>query len=382
MLGILKAELDVLWELGRNLVLAWCPRQDAIDVIVLPHFRLGAAHGVKMDKRPQAQSFFQTLVSGTKRLPVRDFKRAVKMLEAQTVRIPLPGLRDLDGRKRLSEIEGLIQRYGVSFHESKAVALFDIVGFSKISAFEQLAQLNSLSYSCNAAQSKFGLSSSRFDFARSSVGDGFYIWNRDPGVNANIDLYSYVHLILADNALARQHSGWAAAGIPLLKTAFHVGSYYEFFQTDGLQPTAATYIVGDVTIEVARLIEKVVPGQILIGDFRMTEGANGQTLDTLEFIEKVQPHASSLRGLKLSGQEIQEIRCYLTGQPKGGGGFSVRGFKIIDKHGFDRVAYNAKLNIYRRRGEPIYLGLPDISLKAFLRQADVEPAELSAEVES
>jgi len=374
LLARLEEELNVHWDFGRNLVLAWCLRGDAIDIIMFPHYDVGNVQRVRETKRSGAEGFFQNLVSGSKRLSVRSFENALKALEISAVRVQLPGLKALRGRRHFAKIEVLIQRYGVTFYEARAVALFDIVGFSKLTAFERLAQLNSLAYSCNAAQSKFKQHSSRFDFANSTTGDGFYVWNRDDGVNANIDLYSYVHLILADNALARQKAENRTAGAPLLKTAFHIASYYELFHANQLRPSKFNYIVGDATIELARIVEKAVPGQILIGDFDSAgcESVGSASMNALSFIEKVQPRTSKLRGLKLSGQQVEQIRCYLTGPQRPGGGYSIRQFRITDKHGYQRTVYNAKLNIHRLQAPPIFLGLMDSSLSKFERQSNVE----------
>src|SRR5690606_40569555 len=86
----------------------------------------------------------------------------------------------------------------------RAVALFDIVGFSLLSPFEQMTQLNSLSYSLNSAQSKLLDKRIGVDFARSTTGDGFYVWNRDLDFDANVNLYHLMYLVLADNAIARR----------------------------------------------------------------------------------------------------------------------------------------------------------------------------------
>ncbi len=81
------------------------------------------------------------------------------------------------------------------------------------------------------------------NFARSSTGDGFYIWNRDLGATANANLYHLMHLVLADNAIARTKANGRT--VPLLRAAFHVGSCYEFHQAEGLNPTVFSDIVGD-----------------------------------------------------------------------------------------------------------------------------------------
>ena len=73
-------------------------------------------------------------------------------------------------------------------------------------------------------------------------------------------------LVLAENVIALR--GKAKSNItPLLRTCFHIGGHYEFCQSEGLSPTTFSYIVGDVTIELARMIGKAKPGQILVGGF-------------------------------------------------------------------------------------------------------------------
>jgi len=48
-------------------------------------------------------------------------------------------------------------------------------------------------------------------------------------------------------------------------------SGYEFHQIDGLNPTTFSYIVGQVTIDLSRMIDKALPGQILLGDFSVAD---------------------------------------------------------------------------------------------------------------
>ena len=127
-------------------------------------------------------------------------------------------------------------------------------------------QLNSLSYSLNSAQSKLLTKRIGVDFSRTTTGDGFYIWNRDLTLEGNVNLYHFMQLALADNAIAHQKATHNT--VPRLRACFHVGSSYEFHQSEGLNPTLYNYIVGDVTVDLARVIERAMPGQILVGDFR------------------------------------------------------------------------------------------------------------------
>ena len=64
-----------------------------------------------------------------------------------------------------------------------------------------------------------------------------------------------------------------------------------------------------------------------------------------------------------SGERVTAIKCYLTGENMGGNQFNIRRLHIKDKHGLSRVAYNAKVNIYREIAEPILLGIEDRSCR-------------------
>jgi len=261
----------------------------------------------------------------------------------------------------------MIRRYGINYVASRAVTLFDIVGFSLLTPFEQMTQLNSLSYSLNSAHAKMLEQDVTLNFARSSSGDGFYIWNRDDGLEASVNLYHLMHIVLADNAIARSKS--ASKAVPRLRACFHVGSCYEFHQAEGLNPTMHDFIVGDVTIELARMIDAALPGQILVGDFladlddEYYDPVQTQAnLDAVTFLQRAQGNLSKLSGMEFSGERVTAIKCYLTGENMGGGQFNIRRLHIKDKHGLSRVAYNAKVNIYRETAQPILLGIEDRKL--------------------
>ena len=264
-------------------------------------------------------------------------------------------------------IEKMIRRYGINYVANRAVTLFDIVGFSLLSPLEQMTQLNSLSYSLNSADEKLLAQDVGINFARSSSGDGFYVWNRDDGLEANINLYHFMHIVLADNAIARSKT--KARAVPELRACFHIGSCYEFHQAEGLNPTMQEFIVGDVTIELARMIDAAMPGQILVGDFvaDLSEAEFDPTvtqanLDAIVFMQRAQGNLPKLSGMEFSGERVSAIKCYLTGEDMGDGQFNIRQLHIRDKHGLSRVAYNAKVNIYREMAQPILLGIEDKKL--------------------
>ncbi len=85
----------------------------------------------------------------------------------------------------------------------------------------------------------------------------------------------------------------------------------------------------------------------------------GTAVDAISFIEQAQNSLSQLNGLELSGDAVESIKCYLTGQACADGTFTIRKLAIHDKHGLTRNAFNAKVNIHRRGATPILLGIED-----------------------
>ena len=63
------------------------------------------------------------------------------------------------------------------------------------------------------------------------------------------------------------------------------------------------------------------------------------------------------QGPRYLRDQIEDVRCYLTGESRADGTFSVTHYTVRDKHGLTRSVYNAKINIHRREAEPIFLGI-------------------------
>ena len=369
----LEQELHKLWGLGRNLILVWTPGDMAVEVLVIPHYTI-SEHAQRAGEEANRQaesalglrptSFLEDVIANPKHVTPDGMKHLAHLMDCTTSKVDLPFQpgRDLP----YSVIETVIKRYSISYIDDRAVALFDIVGFSLLSPLEQVTQLNSLSYSVNSAYSKMLDNDIEINFARTTTGDGFYIWNRDRSGQANVNLYHFMHLVLADNAIARSKASGLTT--PLLRACFHIGGHYEFYQSEGLSPTVYSFIVGDVTIELARMIDRALPGQVLVGNFlaQMPDRMTGTITptNTSQFIDRTQDTLSSLKGLVLSGDHIEQIRCYLTGE-KRDGEFAIQKFLIADKHGRTRNVYNAKINIYRAGSDPIFLGLQASELEDF-----------------
>lgn len=365
--AFLDRALHGLWALGRNLVLVWTPKGRGILALVIPHYRISevaALDGDDGDRRTSQQRVEDILARG-KCVDADEMDRLSDLFETRPklIRLPFKPGTEIS----IETVEQVVKRYGISYVEDRAVALFDIVGFSLLSPLEQVTQLNSLAYSVNAAYSKMLSNSIDINFARTTTGDGFYIWNRDRSLGANIALYNFMHLVLADNAIARGKS--KARTTPLLRACFHIGGHYEFYQSEGLSPTIYSYIVGDVTIELARMIDRALPGQVLVGDFWAPmpdlETGSSARFDSRSFIERTRASLKNMKGLVLSGDRIESIQCYLTGEPVDGGGFAVHRYRISDKHGRSRNIFNAKINIYRQNADPIFLGVQTRDLESF-----------------
>jgi hypothetical protein len=317
--------------------------------------------------RQRRAALLEGLLAHKEHLSAEQFDQMAAELGLAPQYVPLPFIPEQG--LGLVLVAALVERYGIRLVADRAVILLDAVGFSLLSPLEQVVQLNSLSCSVNAAYAKLLDREININFARTTTGDGFYIWNRMRGMAGNVELYQLMQFILADNALARERAH-DKSGVPTLRACFHVGSHYEFYQSEGLNPTSFSYLVGQVTIELARMIDCALPGQILVGKFRTMMRADTaeepSLIDSMDFVERTRGRLEKLNGLVLGGAEIDAIACYLTGpKEEGDGDFGVSEFEITDKHGRRHRVYNAKINIHRRDGAPIFLGLREEDLEAF-----------------
>jgi hypothetical protein len=226
------------------------------------------------------------------------------------------------------------------------VLLFDIVEFSLYTPFEQASQLNSLSYSLNSAYNKLAARGIDIDFARTTTGDGYYIWNRSLGKTANRDLFYFMLLVVADNAVARAAS--KGNTVPRIRTAYHVGGHYELYQAEGVNPSVFSYIVGDVTIELARMIDLARAGQILVGDFEaepLDETLAGRHIASPGFVAACDRGLAMVTGLQLSGKTVESMSCQLSQHRGNDGQLVPRRYRIVDKHGLSRHAYNLEVDM-------------------------------------
>jgi hypothetical protein len=359
-LSTLDDVLFGIWDLGENIILAWTREAREYLFLAVRHYVILEPFGANPDVpggTPGADDFINGILAGPKLVSSAEFERIRGVLgkTSNVFRAGFPSDEFPDDEM----VTRLVMRYGVSLVPERAVVLIDAVGFSLRSPLEQVAMVNSMSYSMNSAYRQLLSKDVEINFARTTTGDGFYIWNRARTIDANIALYQLVMLILADNAVARRKA--KRFPVPVLRAAFHVGEHYEFYQVEALNPTTFGYIVGQVTIELSRMIEQALPGQILLGDFNieMSDGSPGgvRRYSTLDFVDGAVRKLEQLKGLAVAEDRIEDIRCYLTGRAMPDGKFLVSRYEILDKHGKRRAVYNAKINIHRRQAEPIFLGI-------------------------
>lgn len=365
---VLDEALFDFWHLGEKIVLAWSREQDVLRFLGIPHYELMNAC---------RDTYMNGLLSAAKFLSPAEFDKACEALEdsAQTVAIKAASASDIPAVL----IDSLVMRYGVTLVREGAVVLLDAVGFSLRSTLEQVAMLNSLSYSLNSACNQLNSKDVQINIGRSTTGDGFYVWNRAKTPGADTALYKLMILLLADNAVA--HSNATDSPVPRLRAAFHIGEHYEFYQVESLNPTTIGYVTGPVTIELARMLSKAPAGQIVIGKFRARSRGDDHAADTMKFVEETASTLNQLSGLVVAGDRIKHIRCYLTGPRVPAGQFAVASYDIKDKHGIRHSVYNAKINIYLQRGVPIFLGLQHKEVDQ-LRSDDQPSLPVPADVEA
>lgn len=338
------------WRLGKTIVAGWTHEGSRASFCFSePYTVLGSAEDLPR------------LVRGRRLMDAAGFAETCKLLRARPLTMDLPfTIGTAKGEVNPLQIENLVRRYTISATESRAVILFDIVSFSKHSPLEQVAQLSSLEYSINSAAKRLNQAGLRTELARSTVGDGFYVWNRSEGPDADLRSWLALLLILADNALARQKGN--AKLVPTLRAAFTIGSHFSYHQVEGTTPRGFEYIVGEVTITLARIIAKALPGQILIGQFLRELGGSAGSIDTFGFLARAEQMAASLSTLDVGHACLLGLRTRTT-SPGDKSGPTV--YRIGDKHGYTHQAFNARVTVERENCEPLMLGLASADLGGF-----------------
>jgi class 3 adenylate cyclase len=342
------------WKLGQNIVVGWSHDGQTVSLCAAPNWRVLA-------EAPNADR----ILGGGRLMGEKTFAEVCKILKTRPIKVDLPfAIGDGKGEVKPVVIDQVARRYAIARTEHRAVILFDIVGFSKVDPLEQVAQLASLEYSINSAAKKLGEAGLDVEIARSTTGDGFYVWNRARGFEADMRLYAALVLILADNAVARTRG--EPRLVPVLRTCYSIGSHYAYHQIEGTRPRGFEYLVGEVTIQLARLVGKALPGQICIGRFvRPTEPPVIRELDTLMFLARVEKMLEKLAGVTIGGHGIASANSQVTGGKIGETPYPLLVHRIVDKHGYNHDLFNARLAVRRNDADPIVVGLRPELLTGF-----------------
>ncbi len=338
----LDTHLNPFWQLGRNAILAWTPVKTGIKALVTPVRDL-----------LRHLSADPALLHGSRYMEEAKFGELCTTIGTEPIEITFSlRIGPQDNAVPWQTVEGIIRRYSISETPYRAVVLFDIVGFSKLTSIQQIGQLNSLEYCINMAFRRMQDWGMPVDLARSTTGDGFYVWNRHVGAVAEVSLLILLLLALAENELERSQDRYGL--VPLLRSVFSVGRHYAYYQIEGLSPRGYDYIVGDVTITLARLMQKTAPGQIFIGAFeRPIREGGSEMIASPGFVAQADKYLRKLVGREFNGFPISEVGVNLTGNREQG----FDRYVIDDKHGQEHVAYNAVARLYRGGRIPIMLGL-------------------------
>ncbi len=364
-LKALETTLRKNWRMGQNIVLCWSVDERGLLVIFVPHHFLGnyaASSEPASESGTDNETFIRQLISGRRLKSREELFNIRDRLGVYTTFIKLETPL-AEEPQVFSGVEQIIKRYGLSYVENRAVLLFDIVDFSLYTPFEQASQLNSLSYSLNSAYNKLLGQGIEVNFARTTTGDGYYIWNRDLGPEANLNLFVFMLLVVADNAVAQAAAKGNTA--PEIRAGYHIGGHYELYQAEGVNPSLFSYIVGDVTIELARMLDIAHASQVLVGDFqyeqrkRSTEESAPISADS--FIETCNRKLAAVTGVQLSRKPVNSIGCHLTQVTNEDGSHRPRRIRIVDKHGMQRVAYNLQIEV-DIGGDQLQLGLSEEDL--------------------
>lgn len=339
-----------LSQFGSSAVVAWRPSRKGLEIIMLPKTRLFQL------KEPE-----QRIFEGPRHCSDEEFRLIVSFLGVQPTEIrldfPIGG-----GGHGLShdDVESVMSRYSIGFARFRTVFLIDVVGFSKYSPEEQASHLSTLQFSLSLAEATLHQKGLPMVMGRSTTGDGYYVWNLETGIEEDISLFVLMTLFsLYYKSLQREMAD--KMPLPELRLALSGGSHYVFYEPSPKYVARHEYIVGDVTINVARLIGKARTDQILVGDCsNMTLGSDVWTAH--RYVMAANKVLDGFRDLNVFGDRVEEIRFYLTG-PKDEARFRNQKIKIVDKHGFEHICYNAKVNTHMTNGRSIFAGLQHQDLR-------------------
>ena len=361
----LDASLRRISSLGANVIVGWRFLPAGIKVAYIPSYDL-----------PSMAKAFPNLLRFSRKVETdTDFGAMVTRGCGEEI-ITILGAFD-HGSETERMINDAIRHFSVTQSDCRAVALFDIVSFSIHSPFEQITQVSVLSHYIRLAARRCESLGMPIDLCMSTTGDGFYVWNANEGLDADVALFCTAMLALAYSTSARDLA--ETQSVPRLRCSLHFGSHYEYFQTASSSSNAGCFIIGDVTIDLARLLSKAKQDQLLIGAYTRELGDTEAELkkkygitriETPAFMAYAQQQFAKFSGLPIPGGKIADVKAYLTGPQATANLFSIKKYYVGDKHGIEHPCYNGKFNVTVSNGTGVYFGLQQRELDDFDARSD------------
>ncbi len=346
----LERSLAKIFAHGANLIVGWHLAAHGIKVLHLPSYALSATPGFSAEILKPSK-FVKTEA---------DFHR-LSNLGARVSSIKL-SFDIANEAHTIAAIDQVMRKVSITHHPWRCISLFDMIGFSKYDPFDQITLITMLSHHIMVAAEKCRQLELPVEISMTTTGDGYYVWNDRVGFGADVALYTVTMLALIYNYAALGVARNAA--VPNLRCCISFGEHYEYFQHRARARDPLCFIVGDVTIELARMMSAAVDNQILIGSHQR-RASNGRVVDTPAFVKLAQSGLDRLIGMQVPGGEIAAIKSYLTGERVIDDDDTVRQHSVVDKHDFPHACFNAKLNVVDRSGSEVYIGCLDRNLEGF-----------------
>jgi hypothetical protein len=327
---------------GANVVIGWYLAANGIKVLHLPSYSLSmtpgfSAHTLTREKFVKKES---------------DFHRLSKM-GAKVTNVPL-SFDISNDTSTISAIDRLMRQFSITYYPLRCVALFDMAGYSKYEPFEKITLITMLSHHITVAADKCRQLELPVDIHMTSTGDGFYVWNERVGMGADVALYTVAMLALIYNHAALGVARNAA--VPNLRCCLSFGEHFEYFQHRPGTRNPQALIVGDITLELARMMSEAVDNQILMGSHQR-RGKEGRVVDTPRFVKLAQSGLDRLGGMQIPGGKIAGARGYLTGERDVGG--------VGAGSGIRPACFNTKLDVTTDSGTESQIGCLDSDLEGF-----------------
>lgn len=370
----LYEKLREVWQLGANLIVGWRAEACGIELLYLPSLDL-----------PLVAKRHSGLLGRNRH--ISDSARYQELLDAGCLTEVIPlSFGISEDAVIVDQMAAILRFYTVTYSNCRAVGLFDIVSFSHQSPFVQISQINILSYHANLAAACVEAAGLPIDLNMSTTGDGFYIWNRKTGLAEDLALFYVEWLVLALNKAAMIEK--PQNNIPALRSCFGFGDHYEYYQASGTKPDSRGFIVGDITVTLARLISAALPDQFLLGskpresaviDGEEAQAHDASRIDMVSFCEFAQKNTKVLGGVTVGHGQIKEIELCLTGDKISEVESTINTYEIDDKHGFVNRCMNGRLNFIDANDRRFSCGLETDALASF-RGRHIEEDDVTIKV--